>query len=321
MANLTPRVVKLRQRVLKKTVGQWQQAMSSSEPSLNDFTDMEPPQNIDRDTMSLLSEKEMLALGYTWNLTNIYDASHEKLVGMDSPQSLPPTISALLSVCHDSRMALKKTFTFACGITQPMVFFNFELDTLYLSYKDFHIGSEYLGFERTLFYALNAGKKEDWAKVKFLAIELPVWQFEGVDSNAQNTTPFPPFMVSILRYFPGLKEMSIVLRDYSYPGENDNLTLFQPINPQLAFFALELNQLKSFEAFETYDYNQGQGRSIQTRYCDQINDLLVDLADYVKWAEAFGESPISMPNRLFTKIIIGPIWEEKLEGARQRYLG
>ncbi|KAF7865435.1 hypothetical protein EAF04_006410 [Stromatinia cepivora] len=317
------RIVKLIQRRLKKTVGRWQEMNTDTQQSPEAWSQaMDLPQNIDPDTMSLLTEKEMLALGQTWHLKDTQAALSENLVGMYSPQSLPPTVAALLSVCHESRMVMEKAYSFACGITKPMVFFNFELDTLYLSYKDIHIGSEYLGFERTLLYALDAGKQEDWEKVKFLAIELPADQFRGATPNSwtENQISFQPFMADILRYFPGLKEMSVVLRDYSEADEKDSLILFEPIIPLLAWSALMFGYLENFEDFNSYDYDQGM--NIRANYHDILDPLVGSMPAYAEYAEKNGEPPLRVPdlNSLFTKIVIGPTWEKKLEDARQKYL-
>ncbi|KAJ8068871.1 hypothetical protein OCU04_002555 [Sclerotinia nivalis] len=218
-------------------------------------------------------------------------------------------VFAAIATSHDNRITL-------------MVFFNFELDTLYLSYKDLHIGSEYLGFERILIYALDAGKQKDWEKVKFLAIELPANQFREAPPNSwiENQIQFHPFIADILSYFPGLKEMSVVLRDYSEADEKDSLVLFEPIFPLLAWSALMFGYLENFEDFNSYDYDRGM--NIRAKYHSVLDPLVGDIPAYSEYAEKNGEPPLRVPdlNSLFTRIIIGSSWEGELEDARQEYL-
>ncbi|KAI9641695.1 hypothetical protein NHQ30_009551 [Ciborinia camelliae] len=319
------RVVKLLQRSMKKTIRQWQKERDTARSNSNAFQPLKHPINIDPDfkPVSLLTKSEIRGLGHAWYPKGMQEILNQQLVGMYSPQSLPPTIAALRSVCHDAKLAVEKTYSFACGITEPMVFFNFELDTLYLSYQDLHINSEILDdFEWSLINALDAGKQEDWSKVKFLAIELPVHEFDGVGRPrpAGHNIQFQPFMADILRYFPGLQELYVVLGDYSDVDEKDDLILFEPIHLSNACYALHLGALEYFDDFDSYDYDVGP--YIRPRYRDVIDPLVGGLQAYAAYAESIGDLPVTVPdlNSLFTKIIIGPTWKRRLDDARQKYL-
>ncbi|KAB8296388.1 hypothetical protein EYC80_009138 [Monilinia laxa] len=326
IANLTSgRVIKLTQRKLKMTVSQWQknQSRTPTHTQTTPGSTFPFPKNFNPGTMSLRTGEEMLALGQTWRPKGMQKALKQHFVGMYSAQSLPPPIAALISVCYSARRAVEKSYTFACGLTKPMVFFNFNLDTLYISHKDIHLGTQRMNFIQKLHCTLRAGRPEDWARVKFLGIELPADEFRGVGRDKVNRRPLPfqPYMAEILRYFPGLVEFSVVLGDYTDGDERDGLMLFEPINIPKTKLALAKGLLEDFEDFETYDYDSCIV-NVRPRYYHDLDPLVGGLQSYAEYAETIGDPPLTVPDLdcLFTKIIIGPRCERELEEARQKYL-
>lgn len=219
--NLTEdRIIKVKQRKLKQTIRQWLEINEDFQSITDPLSRaMELFRNINSEATIPPYEQGPVDQGYNWHMKEPQRDLDENLIGMYSPQSLPPNIAALLSVNCDLRMLVEKTYSFACGIAEPIVFFNFELDTLFLSHRDMHIASNKLSFYNSLIYGLDGGRRKDWEKVKFLAIEVLVTEFSGVGRENKYDIDFVKFISVIFCYFTSLKELRVVFKDHSEAGE------------------------------------------------------------------------------------------------------
>ncbi|KAF7881892.1 uncharacterized protein EAF02_006580 [Botrytis sinoallii] len=260
---------------------------------------MELFRNINSDATIPPYEQGMIDLGHSWHMKEPQRDLDENLIGMYSPQSLPPSIAALLSVNHDLRMLVDKTYSFACGIAEPMVFFNFELDTLFLSHKDMHIASNKLGFCNSLFSGLDGGRRKDWEKVKFLAIEVMVGDFCGLLRENKYDIDCFLFISIIFCYFTSLKELTL------------------PVRPHDAFTFLKWVCVEDLQDFENCDLDPP--RHV---YYHVIKRLLSHISSFARHIEKLTEAPFHVPEveSMFQKTILGPGWQRKLEGARQNGL-
>ncbi|TEY73221.1 hypothetical protein BOTCAL_0081g00110 [Botryotinia calthae] len=321
--NLTEgRIIKVKQRKLKQTVGQRQEINEDSEPITDPLSRaVELFRNINSDTMIPLFEKAMLAEGYNWHIKEPHRDLDDNLIGMYSPQSLPPNIAALLLVNYDLTMLMEMRYSFECGIAKPMVFFNFELDTLFLSYKDVHIASKDLSFVRSMISALDDGRRKDWGKVEFLALELPPGSFQGVGPDTKNDVEFHPFIEVVLCYFPGLKELTVVYSDSSEVYEHDNLMFFEPICLKFALQALRWGLVENLQDFRSYDYTQGM--NFRVKHYHELEPLVQGIPEYARGIEKNTGALLKVPGieSLFTKLIIGPAQQELLEDALHDCLG
>ncbi|KAK6593312.1 hypothetical protein H4I96_11247 [Botrytis cinerea] len=286
--NLTEgRIIKVKQRKLKQTIGQWQEINEDSEQITDPLSRaVELFRNINSDTMIPPFEKSMLAEGYNWHMKEPHRDLDDNLIGI---------------------MLMEKRYSFACGIANPMVFFNFELDTLFLSYKDVHIGSKNLSFVRSMIRALDDGRRKDWEKVKSLALELPTGSFQGVEV--------------ILCYFPGLKELTVVYSDSSEVDEHDNLIFFEPICLKFALQALRWGLVENLQDFGSYDYTQGM--NFRVKHYNELEPLVQGIPEYARGIEKNTGALLKVPGieSLFTKLIIGPAQQKLLNDALQDCIG
>ncbi|KAF7909913.1 uncharacterized protein EAF01_003631 [Botrytis porri] len=321
--NLTEgRIIKVIQRKLKQTIRQWQE-INEDPQSITDPLSraMELFRDINSDAIKPPFEMAMMAAGHNWHVEQLQRDLDENLIGMYSPQSIPPNIAALLSVSYDLRMLMEKTYSFACGIAKPMVFFNFELDNLFLSYKDFHIASNDLSFVRSLIDGLDSGRRKDWGKVKFLSIELPTRYFQRVGPDTEYDVAFHPFIEVVLLYFTGLKELTVVYSDYSEIDEHDNLIFFEPICLNFAIQALRWGLVENLQDFESYDY--AQGMNFRVRHYYELQPLVQGIPEFARRMEENTGAHLKVPGigSLFIKLIIGPTRQRMLEDAHQDCLG
>ncbi|TGO28664.1 hypothetical protein BPAE_0024g00090 [Botrytis paeoniae] len=270
--NLTEgRIIKVRQQKLKQTIRQWQEINEDSQ-SITDPSSraMELFRNINSDAVIHPWEQGGLDRGYS-------------------------CIAALLSVNYDLRMLVEKKYSFACGIARPMVLFNFDLDTLLLSGKDMHIASYYIGFFRSLINGLDGGRRKDWKKVKFLAIEVPTRYFTGVGPETGHDINFYGFIGIILCHFTDLKELTIF---DSCVG--DLLETYKTLKDTITVIAALLNLYTTVSS----------------------NIELRKIPAFARRVELDTGAPFKVPGveSLFIKSIIGPGWWRDLEDAHQDYL-
>ncbi|TGO18292.1 hypothetical protein BTUL_0011g00990 [Botrytis tulipae] len=318
--NLTEgRIIKVKQRKLKQTIRQWLEINEDSQSITDPLSRaMELFRNINSDATIPPYEQGSIDQGYNWHMKEPQRDLDENLIGMYSPQSLPPNIAALLSVNCDSRMLVEKTYSFACGIAEPMVFFNFELDTLFLSHRYMHIASNKLSFYNSLIYGLDGGRRKDWEKVKFLAIEVLVTELSGVGQENKHDIDFVKFISVIFCYFTSLKELTVVFKDHSEAGEQDDLIFFEPVRLHGAITVLQWGYVEDLQDFENYDLSPAP----RLAYYDEIKLLLSRISISARNIEKLTGAPFHVPEveSMFQKVILGPGWQRALEDARQDYL-
>ncbi|KAF7927373.1 uncharacterized protein EAE97_010048 [Botrytis byssoidea] len=268
---------------------------------------MEFFRNINYDATIPPYEQGSIDQGYNWHMKEPQRDLDDNLIGMYSPQSLPPSIAALLSVNCDLRMLVEKRYSFAFGIAEPMVFFNFELDTLFLSHRDMHIASNKLSFYNSLVYGLDGGRQKDWEKVKFLAIEVLVTEFSGVGRENKHDIDFVKFISVIFCYFTSLKELTVVFKDHS-----------KAVRLHGAITVLQWGYVEDLQDFENYNLSPAP----RLAYYDEIKLLLSRISISARNIEKLTGAPFHVPEveSMFQKVVLGSGWQRALEDARQDYL-
>ncbi|TGO60877.1 hypothetical protein BOTNAR_0138g00040 [Botryotinia narcissicola] len=297
--NLTEgRIIKVKQRKLKQTLRRWLEINENSQSITDPLSRaMELFRNINSDATIPPYEQGSIDQGYNWHMKKPQRDLDENLIGMYSPQSLPPSIAALLSVNCDLRMLVEKRYSFACGIAEPMVFFNFELDTLFLSHRDMHIASNKLSFYNSLIYGLDGGRRKDLGKGQIPSHRSPGYRVFWSGS---------------------LKELTVVLKKHSEAGEQDDLIFFEPVRLHGAITVLQWGYVEDLQDFENYDLSP----ALRLAYYDEIKLLLSRILISARNIEKLTGAPFHVPEveSMFQKVILGPGWRRALEDARQDYL-
>jgi hypothetical protein len=208
-----PRVVNVFQRLLKKTIGEWEEETGLSWPIL---ALPEPDDDEDREWERNAIRSEILqALGKYWD---DYDGYREgQLIGMATKCPAPQ----ILFVCRESYSVAKAQYTQAfttLGSTAG-VWFNFTLDTLYFRYDNFgyYTQQDRGNSVHKLLEAFINFPIDDADKVQNLAIFLDPQDFPERPTADQLGRSLACF----LRLpFYGVRKLSLIASNYARLGRD-----------------------------------------------------------------------------------------------------
>ncbi|CZR63016.1 uncharacterized protein PAC_12913 [Phialocephala subalpina] len=281
-----PRIVHIRHKSLQKTIGQWEQENNALWPAFNG--EMVPiPDDYIIEQLYLSDERDSSdrhAAARFQVRDELYYSSidfraaddHRKahLQGLASDLSTPQNLLA----CREAYEVVAKRYTraFACPLSIPQTYFNFESDTLYLRYDTFTgsykqtLPSEWAGLVligQTLDSGFGIEDTDNVRKVRRLAILL--------DEDEDELVREYQVMRDILCIFPCLEKLYLVVNHLVYGSENDiqhadmsALALIDPIDVE--------------EAVRTWDaYDPSRETDRDNVRLPVIRGLDEDFSDYV----------------------------------------
>ncbi|CZR63024.1 uncharacterized protein PAC_12921 [Phialocephala subalpina] len=227
-----PRVVSIKQRPLKKTIGDWEKENKTLWPPREDT---DAPQ-LQRGRLSKDELREWVA-----DLAGTSSYQEANLMGIACETPPPP----VMLVCREARIAAGNVYkcAFACPNSNPETDINFKHDILYLGWENFRLYTlpvSAIGAPQV--DAWNGFRKtdgEDLAKVENLAIKLPP-RARGMG---------PEGIAAILRIFRGVQTLSLILQHYhdeELPEEDQSdLCMTTPIDVE-----------KMKEIYEQFDIDE-----------------------------------------------------------------
>ena len=230
-----PRVVNIRQRRIKKTIGEWESESGKQWPIPRGGSESEPDSPTDNEqeyqrksypnssenARFRCDERDALAscLGakiYKCN-DKLYKQAH--LTGVISEQPFP-----IPYVCRESYEVVSKSYArcFRCLGSVASTWFNFDNDTLYLRCDTFSSYRKYQSDMDTFTDDLGGGHRlmdtENLRKVKKLAILVEKRQLEE------------PELAAVLEAFGNVEELSLVVDHRQDVGDEDELLITEPID-------------------------------------------------------------------------------------------
>ncbi|KAE9365150.1 hypothetical protein N431DRAFT_430670 [Stipitochalara longipes BDJ] len=229
-----PRVVNLRQRKLKKTIGEWEtEAGRTWPPPKEELLGEEYDTDLEDNTIIVDLRESSLWRGRQRNFVaealraDTYDEEAYKgghLVGWVSDCPAPE----ILSVCREAFEVVSKSYqkVFSSLGAGPTTWFCFELDTLYLRYDALSIDPWESGFLNLAYELTDGGfmllDKEILRRVKKLALLVPKdhmsLEWEGLIAEFSAITG-------------GLDELYLVVKDYQETRDDaESLTIIGPID-------------------------------------------------------------------------------------------
>jgi len=226
-----PRVVHIRQRKLKKTIGEWETetgkkwpvlGSSETDPDLDSEYEDSDDEYFERflSEDAVFRERQRALMRYCIDADVYDDDGYKKghLLGIYSEHPFP----GLLYACRESYGVVSKSYTksfWSLG-SMAQTWFNFNTDTLYLRYDTFSyyqaaaegtfsLGDELQGGNRIL-------DTENLRKVKKLAVLLDTKHQEGPEG----------WLLGVLQAFGNVEELSMVLdhvQDENGEGEENEV--------------------------------------------------------------------------------------------------
>ena len=289
-----PRVVNLRQRKLKKTIGEWETETGKPWPPTKEGLEDEDADEEDDhflvDPPSLQwRNKERFVVGDTLRdplRDDEYDEDAYKAGNLvafvsDCP---PPEI---LSVCREAFEVVSKWYqkVFSTLGSVPTTWICFELDTLYLRYNDFAVYWTNDSSIYTLLYELKDSgfmlqDMENLCRVKNLAILKPQ------DSQRPG---WEPIITEFSKTRGALETLSLVLKDYQETANDAKfLSIMDPIDLS--------KTMAVYESFNRRPLNYG-GLVPEPQFLDLLEEptFLQDLENSLEKDIKGGALPWKLP--------------------------
>ncbi len=257
-----PRLVKIKQRLLKKTIGEWEVETRQLWPIMQGDLEM-ADQSKDKNERRDDADEEGNEAGSDRNSTygpwwpyaneiehrrvviredlafavrvsgedlsdkNIYNKAN--LVGIFSECST----TEIMFACREARAVFLRHYTpvFSCTGSFPQTYFDFEIDTLYLNH---HVFSHYSNFEglasvrHDIEDRLRIEDTENLKRIERLAVLVDPEDYTPIDPK-----PKEEVLADILRTFGGVRQFSLIAEDFA-DFLDDELSLIDPIDIEKA---------------------------------------------------------------------------------------
>lgn len=292
-----PRIVRIRHRSLRKTIGQWEQENDAIWPVLSgkivprpaDHTveQMYIPDRRDSSNWHASARAQvrdrLYDFGYGFDEAKEFGRAH--LQGLTSDISTPQNLLA----CREASEVVAKHYTraFACPLSIPQTYFNFDLDTLYLRYDTFNgiykqpvtspsTWSNAVRMVEALYAGFGIEDTDNVRKVRRLAILLDededeeLWKYRVVRR--------------LLRIFPCLQTLYLVINHLVYGSEDDihpadssSLALIEPVD-----VAVAVNTWVTYDPSGETDRDNVRLPNIP-RFDEDFPDYHVDMDELKQW--------------------------------------
>lgn len=197
-----PRLVNIRQRSLKPTIGEWERDTGREWPVMEEESggDAVP------DEAHSLRYRPLTRQQIQQAPENVYSTAYgtRHLVGIYS-EAPPPEI---IYVCREARDVVLQYYTqaFYCAESFPQTYFDFAIDTLYIRTDNFGFGEGLECLHEDLRQGFPILDLKNIKRVRRLAIQY---------DNENNEDTFPEgALADILKFFGGIEELSLVLRHF-----------------------------------------------------------------------------------------------------------
>ncbi|KUJ09418.1 uncharacterized protein LY89DRAFT_788279 [Mollisia scopiformis] len=242
-----PRIVSIQQKCLKKTIGAWEKENNAIWPPLDRRTHPRQAGRAERTgyaSKAQLEEQGRRARGW---ISKLSGRSYKKASLMGVACNTPPP--SLLLVSHEARdVALKRySLILACPQSNPETYFDFTLDTLYMTWRNFNryrlkptspapqldVWNGFIDFDNLF-------------KVERLAIQVISSRKTHFDEKR---------VAEVLRVFPSVKQLSLVAQHY----HDSNLSALEQSDLCLTDDPIDVEE--AFNAYHNFEYNEDEFHS------------------------------------------------------------
>ena len=237
-----PRTVHLQKRKLKTTIGEWEDQNGLSWPLFPEVHEIrgengEPNSRQRRWHRWAMRSKIQRALGMPSpsKMSSIYREA--SLLGLHS-QSLPLETPA---VCREAYEFAGYIRMFSTPGSVGETWFNPQIDTLYIQLDNFGVYDLLMG-GYDIFDPFSVTDGENLGKVKKLALYWDVIVGRMMSRDPEIWSFLPRHVISLLKLFSGLKELTIVLDHHeedSEKGQAQEISFWNPVDLDRMFATMD----------------------------------------------------------------------------------